>query len=321
MPKIPAELRKRIIQKLLFTPEREAIWKESEPFIEKALTGKFKDVPEPERAYLFGSFTTNKPNPKDIDILARYSSDVNIDRLRPMISEGNFVPTGKADYVPYNLYGEGGDPGLVDIVRLGKEKYKDWKLIRILGLAGAFGTAAALLPEEEAEASPYSYIAKKFTRSKEVARELSSTAKDLIGKTLWDPNKVVKSVKKGPGDYRFIVFQDGTERKVTKDILTELMQEYGTKTSTARAQTLTGESLVEQAAKSLEYHLKRQNPFSTKAEKSDWLKTRQAHIKSMGGTPSPYVWVESHKVFIPSEWAKVLEEAGQIRIGKAKGVE
>ena len=87
MPTISPALRKKLIAKLLTSPEREALWKRVGPSLEKYLT----DVGEttPSRAYMYGSFTSKKPNPQDIDIQAVYPKSA---KLPSNHESGTLVP-------------------------------------------------------------------------------------------------------------------------------------------------------------------------------------------------------------------------------------
>ena len=176
------------------------------------------------------------------------------------------------------------------------------------GLLSALGPA-------EAEAGPYGKIGKAFVKIvRGVPRVVSSAAKGLKGKPLW--GKTVKSIVKGKGDWRYIQFTDGTERAVTKDVMNELMQEYGTVLKSVELAGKDAPSKLLQAAKSLEFHKARQKPFTTKRLQEEWLKTRQAHVKSIGMEPSEYVWVDSEKIFMPKEYAEILETSGAVKIKK-----
>ena len=121
-----------------------------------------------------------------------------------------------------------------------EEEKQSW----VEGLLGALGP-------EEAEAGPYGKIGKEFIK-RITKGVVSSTAKGLKGKPLW--GKTVKSIVKGKGDWRYIQFTDGTERAVTKDVMNELMQEYGTTLKSVELAGKDAPSKLLQAAKSLEFH-------------------------------------------------------------------
>ena len=165
----------------------------------------------------------------------------------------------------------------------------------------------------EAEAGPYGKIGKAFIK-RTTKGAISSTAKDWAGKPLW--NKTVKNVVKGRGDWRYIQFTDGTERAVTKDVLHEVMQETGTALKMGELAGKEGESKLLQAAKSLKWHKARQAGFTTKRIQQEWLDVKQRHAKSMGMEPSEYVWVDSEKIFMPKEYAEILEASGVVKIRK-----
>lgn len=172
---------------------------------------------------------------------------------------------------------------------------------------------------QEAEAFPWGKIGKRFIKRGAkgvVTKGVSSAEKGLIGKTVF--GKTVRGVVKGRGDLRYIRFTDGTERVVSKDVLTELMQEVGATKYLERFAEKEGPSKLEQAAKSLRFHKARQSIFATKKLQGEWLKTRQAHAKAMGQEPTPYVWVESERVFMPKGYAEVLDSAGVVKIRKKR---
>jgi len=173
------------------------------------------------------------------------------------------------------------------------------------------------LGPSEVQASPYGKIGKAFIKTiKGVTREISSTAEGLKGKPLWE--KTVKDVVKGKGDWRYIRFTDGTERAVTKDVMNEVMQEVGTLGKMTELAGKEGKSKLEQAGISLKYHKDRQALFATKKTQEEWLRVRQAHTKSMGLESAPYVYVDSEKIFMPKEYAEVLELSGAVKIKKGK---
>ena len=170
------------------------------------------------------------------------------------------------------------------------------------------------LGPSEAEAGPFGKIGKEFSK-KLTKGAISSAEEALKGKPLWD--KTVKSVVKGAGDWRYIQFTDGTQRAVTKDVITELSQEVGTAAKMAElAAKELGPSRLEQAGKSLEFHKARQMMYQTKRQKQEWLTIRQKHSKSSGMETTDYVWVDSEKTFLPKEYAEILEISGAVKIKK-----
>jgi len=320
MPKIPASVRKEIIDKLLTSIRRKHLWKKVGPTVERIV-----EDPEVRRAYLGGSFVTSKKLPGDVDLLIRTKRS-----LKENIAEKglHWPRTSPEEYkLPLDIYTteklnalrtSRHEPTTKDLLRVGRNRYgKDYKWIRIAGLTGALGGAGMvgeeLLGPEEAEAGPYGKIGKEFIK-RITKGVVSSTAKGLKGKPLW--GKTVKDVVKGTGDWRYIQFTDGTERAVTKDVMNELMQEYGTASKSVELAGKDAPSKLLQAAKSLEFHKARQKPFTTKRLQEEWLKTRQAHVKSMGMEPSEYVWVDSEKIFMPKEYAEILETSGAVKIKK-----
>lgn len=163
----------------------------------------------------------------------------------------------------------------------------------------------------EAEASPYKRIGKEFVK-RATKGELSSTFELLKGEEVF--GKTIKKVVKGKGDWRYLQFTDGTERPITRDVLHELVQEIGTKKYLEAFRGKEGPSKLEQAARSLEFHKRRQAPYTTKRSQSFWLEERQKRVKQMGIEPVPYVWVKSERIFMPKEYAEILEAVGRVKI-------
>jgi len=188
-----------------------------------------------------------------------------------------------------------------------EEVQEERKQSLVESILGALGPS-------EAQASPYGKIGKGFVKA--IKRPSSSTAEVLKGKPLWD--KTIKDVVKGKGDWRYIQFTDGTERAITKDVAREIVQEVGTLGKMTELAGKEGPSKLEQAARSLDWHKQRQALFTTKKIQEEWLKVKQGHTKSMGMEPTPYVYVDSEKIFLPKEYAEILEASGAVKIKKGK---
>jgi predicted nucleotidyltransferase len=89
--------------------------------------------------------------------------------------------------------------------------------------AGALGT---LTKPEEGEAAPLKIKPKlPLEEMKKLAPEVSSAAKKLIGTEL--RGKTIADVRKGKGNWRYIVFEDGTYMTMDKKHLHSLMTERG----------------------------------------------------------------------------------------------
>lgn len=282
------------------------MYKAVEPSLEKIL-----ETPEINKAYLMGSFPSKRMRPGDVDVLGLTGEkDIGKVYKKSMETIGemgeaplHFVPFPETGNPPSRLLEEG-------MKRYGK----DYRWLRILGLTGAMGggmAASETLNPEEAEASPYGKIGKEFTK-KLTKGVVSSSGEVLKGKEVF--GKTVKSVVKGKGDWRYLQFTDGTERAITKDVARELVQEVGIGARMAGMAEMAGPNKLERAARSLKWHKERQQPFNTKKIQEEWLKVRQAHAKVAGQETTPYVYVDSEKVFLPQADADVLEAAGRVRI-------
>lgn len=129
--------------------------------------------------------------------------------------------------------------------------------------------------------------------------------------------KVIDKVLKGQGNWRYLIFEDGTQLAVEKDVVTSLAREAGTKAKMAElAAKEEGEPRLAQALKSLDYHMRRQSPFATRSLKDAWHKKHKEDMRKLGIEPEEYVWVKSHKIYMPKSYATILEDAGYVKIGK-----
>ncbi|MCL6441755.1 MAG: hypothetical protein K6T27_09725 [Thermoleophilum sp.] len=191
---------------------------------------------------------------------------------------------------------------------------------RVLGVLGP----------SEAEASPVGSLLKGGTKAAsrrlaQVAKgPVSRTAKDLVGQKL--PafgERTIVNVTKGRGDWRYIIFDDGSVVPVTKDVLTDLERAVGTAAKHAellqkRVAPELG-SPLQQALKSLEYHRSRQT-LATVRSLEDYYKTYKQNMKSLGreapetaivrepGTRNPFT--------MPLFYAEILEKEGYVKIVK-----
>jgi hypothetical protein len=129
---ISKEERDRILSKLITTPERAELLNDYRRHLLEAV---LSDQPKGTKAHLFGSAISNKPNPKDLDVLLEYPTgrhwwDVsqNPEKL-PVVPKIDFIPSPPLERVPSNLK---------KILKTGKEKYgPEYDLIRILSILGA----------------------------------------------------------------------------------------------------------------------------------------------------------------------------------------
>lgn len=159
----------------------------------------------------------------------------------------------------------------------------------------------------------------KATATK-VAKHLgqSSAAERLAGMEL--QGKTITDVRKGAQDWRYLIFDDGTQQAVQKRVVHELARERGTQVYLGKLKEMQ-EGLAEtdeqlkQAIKSLIYRRQRQSPIDTKRIKSIYDREHRQIVKEAGfETPSKYVWVESEKMFMPEDYAKILDENNIVKI-------
>jgi hypothetical protein len=196
------------------------------------------------------------------------------------------------------------------LARLG-DKYK------ILGTA--LGLGSQLSGPDQAEAGIFQDIVKrgigavKKASKRSGEQEVSSAAKALTGTEAF--GKTIKTVKSGPGDWRYLVYEDGTEQAVKKDFIHHLSRESGTKQYMEMFDAKEGEAQLTQALKSLEHHRSYQKPFTTKAMKDDWARLHNAKMQEAGLEPEKWTYIHApYEGYIPSKYVKTLLDAGAIKI-------
>jgi hypothetical protein len=76
---------------------------------------------------------------------------------------------------------------------------------------------------------------------------------------------------------------------------------------------------VEMAVRSLQYHKQLAAPTTPK-QKQDFRDLRLRYfVENLPPGPDvPYVWVESEQIYLPEDYAVILEKAGKVKIGKAE---
>lgn len=185
---------------------------------------------------------------------------------------------------------------------------------------------------DEANAMPIGKLLKAGTKPALKAFEgaVSSAAKPLIGKTLEGTTlkgmqlegKAVHNVTKGSGEWRNIIFNDGSSLPVTKDYLNDLMREVGTQRKMIELNSKDPTGQLQQALKSLEYHKARQLPVS----KGYAIKKRVEHrsrVSELLNSPTEDVVVVFEKggsapLTMPRKYAEILEREGKVRIDRTK---
>lgn len=343
MPKISASVRKKILEKLLTSPERKKLFEQASPYIEEVLTSKKIN---PKQAYLYGSFASEKTNPNDIDVMLRFTKkdiekglkyDTNsklreldlVNRKVPRNLTGSaFLPTPAVDFgVPLTSREatiETGRPykswkdTLERAESVAKEKgYARTKAIRILELAGATGGAAmagGLLEPSEAEAG----VAGKAFKlgAKEVFRNVSRTSEGLKGKQFL--GKEIKEVMKGKGDTRYIVLTDDTVYPTNKGVISDMIRTAGTAEKMTEFASKKGQVKLDQALRSMSYHESRTNQFATQKTIVDNFNTYTKQMKEAGVESISFSLVRRGDMTytMPTAYAQLLQKEGHLKILK-----
>ena len=130
---------------------------------------------------------------------------------------------------------------IAKITHKGKDIYK------ILGLASALGIGANMVNPDESEAMP---LGKLFKTGSELALKatkgpLSSAARQLEGMRVGD--KTIKSVTKGSGEWRNIIYDNGDVQAATADYINSLAREVGKSTYLTKLATKGNEDRYAQA--------------------------------------------------------------------------
>jgi len=186
---------------------------------------------------------------------------------------------------------------------------------KIVGLAGALGLG--IFGTKEAEAFPLKNVVKGGARK--VLGSISSASERLKGYTL--EGKVIKEVRKGRGNWRVIIFEDGTEQSMTKDYVTSLCANKGTHkyvNKFSRKGSLEGK--IKQAEKSLDIRLKKAKPLMHKPltharRQHDYDRLKELNVKQADVIG---VWKDKRYLTMPKEYAELLESQGKVRIDRSK---
>jgi len=144
----------------------------------------------------------------------------------------------------------------------------------------------------------------------------SRTADVLVGRTI--EGRVVKDVVVLGPQWRAILFEDGHELPVRKEVLRELVRGIGAKRYVDEFAGLPEEAKLKRALTSLERRKRMQHPMDTKLMKTHFRKMHEKYFRALkSGEELPeYVWVESERLYLPKAYAEILEKHGVIRIKK-----
>jgi hypothetical protein len=252
------------------------------------------------------------------------------------ISENNALLKNKYDFITYpDLTAD--QSHLLQTVQLNpnkaiaKIKLNNKDIYRILGIAGALGITDQLNPDE-AKSMPIGNLIKAGTSAAKLAARgsKSSAAVDLIGKSLEGEalkglqleSKTIKNITKGVGDWRNIIFDDGSSLPVTKDYINDLMRATGTVKYITKFNKQGTEGKLQQALNALKD--RRNRTLSPMISKSYIKGKMSQHLNKTSELLTPntqkMVGVYEGKTYLtlPEEYAKILEEEGLIRIDRSK---
>ncbi len=187
------------------------------------------------------------------------------------------------------------------------------------GEGGVFSTLTNLFGPNEAEAFP---IGKVFKVGSKTLGSLSSASERLAGKEL--QGKVIKEVRKGHGNWRDIIFNDGTALPVTKDYVHNLAQSKGTETYLDLFEGKDVPDRLHQAMKSMRIHESMVYPDKTtrvgRAVTQNLYNARQQRLQELQSTPLDSVMVQrgTRSYMMPKEYAELLEKNGILKVVKSR---
>jgi hypothetical protein len=182
---------------------------------------------------------------------------------------------------------------------------------------GAVGLGASLLSPQETEANP----AGVFTKATKKAVEgmLSSASKNLTGHVL--EGKRIKEVRKGRGNWRAIIFDDGSMQTVDKQYVNDLARAKGTKKYMERFQDREETGRVQQALKSLEYHRARSQIMVGRDTARKLHRDYLTRAKEFGDDVPPnteFVFHNGKYFQMPKPYADLLSDMGVLEIMKSR---
>uniref|UniRef100_A0A6M3KB39 Uncharacterized protein n=1 Tax=viral metagenome TaxID=1070528 RepID=A0A6M3KB39_9ZZZZ len=193
---------------------------------------------------------------------------------------------------------------------------------RILGLGGALGVGgsqmAGLFEPSEAQAFPIGKMVKAVSRK--ALGSLSSSSESLAGKTL--QNKVIKEVRRGHGNWREVIFNDGTALPMTKDYVNKLCRTKGTDDMLEVLSTKGQSEQLKQALRSMKYHEDRLSPgLETRPTVAQFHESYLKRVKEVDPASLPdTVMVTRGKLYysMPRRYAEILEREGIVNIQKGR---
>lgn len=324
---IDRQTRKAILTMMATTPERKALLKKAAPAIEQAVS-----LPGVRRAYVGGSFASNKPNPGDIDLVLRHEpmDDVHHDNIFGQNAESlkkRKVDIGMAtDSLNYS---DEYDPkGWMEEAR--RRYGKDYKWTRILGV-GALA-AGGVLSSEPSDAFPIGKLGK--LNPKILSHPRNEEALDaLLGHVLRGTDEVVDVRRHPKNDWRYVITKtaEGKHQQLpmTKDYLNVYAGARGTQKYERKFEQQGYQGKKVQALKSLNIREeKRANTSHVKDKDFRAWNTAQME-KAREIDPSlvnDYVYVhvlddaggntKGQSLYVPKRYAEFLAQKGYVKILK-----
>lgn len=204
-----------------------------------------------------------------------------------------------------------------------KEKDPTFKasFIKNVAIGGAVMVAMQLGPDGDvgsAEAMPPGV----YKKAGELVGEVSSSAKRLVGKVM--DGKTVQNVLKGKDKERRVIFTDGTESSYTTKEIESAAIGIGRKKYVGEILPQKDEEgKLMQAMKSLQIHIKKaeHRPFPNSDMKRRWADEHLTLLEDAGIKDVPGISFVSRGNYVftmPTEYAEILERAGQLEIIKSK---
>lgn len=190
-----------------------------------------------------------------------------------------------------------------------------------LGIPLAAGAGAAALAPEDSEAMPVKPLIKAGTKQAEKimtgSNFLQSSAADrLVGETVG--GRVVKMIKKGKGDWRNIVYEDGDIQPVTKDYIHSLAKHKGTGEYLEKFQGKSTKERIQQAMRSMQMRESKasKSPAIIRDEVRRLNKEHYERLNELNEKVEPHVMVQRGKLYysMPKDYAELLQELDMVKI-------
>ncbi len=180
---------------------------------------------------------------------------------------------------------------------------------------GAVGVGAVSQPEE-AEAFPIGKIIKGT--AKVLTGKTSSTTSRIAGSVI--RGQTVKSViKPKTGDWRYVVFENGEQLPITKDVLNDLVRSVG---ETKKLKEFATKSLAERGAQakiSLGRRAQSSGSLGKTQQTREFKEASMERLRQLDPALVPdtvFVRFGGETLFMPRAYAELLEKDGTVKILK-----